>query len=107
LWIVYEDKVLDITRFTDEHPGGDEVLLEVAGQDGTSKFIDADHSKDAVEMIDQYVIGRLKESDRQRLQSAQKRSSAGNNTRRIQLLCALGAGVILIGAFVVYRYIRK
>ncbi|KHN81381.1 Cytochrome b5 type B [Toxocara canis] len=60
IWMIYEDKVLDITNFLDKHPGGDSILLEVAGQDGTSRFRDIRHSKDAVKMIDQYVIGIVK-----------------------------------------------
>ena len=28
LWIVFEDKVYDITSFLTDHPGGEEVLLE-------------------------------------------------------------------------------
>uniref|UniRef100_F1LDY4 Cytochrome b5 n=1 Tax=Ascaris suum TaxID=6253 RepID=F1LDY4_ASCSU len=60
LWIIYNDKVLDLTEFLNEHPGGDQVLLEVAGQDGTSRFRDIQHSTDAIEMTEQYVIGTVK-----------------------------------------------
>uniref|UniRef100_A0A915BF90 Cytochrome b5 heme-binding domain-containing protein n=3 Tax=Parascaris univalens TaxID=6257 RepID=A0A915BF90_PARUN len=60
LWIIYNDKVLDLTEFLNEHPGGDQVLLEVAGQDGTSRFRDIQHSTDAIEMTEQYVIGSVK-----------------------------------------------
>ena len=30
--------IYDITPFVDEHPGGEEVLLDVAGQDATEAF---------------------------------------------------------------------
>lgn len=38
LWVVINNKVYDITSFVDEHPGGEEVLLDVAGQDSTEAF---------------------------------------------------------------------
>jgi cytochrome b involved in lipid metabolism len=38
--------VYDITKFLNEHPGGSEVIMEVAGQDGTEGFEDVGHSED-------------------------------------------------------------
>lgn len=32
LWLLLHDKVYNVTKFLDEHPGGDEVLLEEAGE---------------------------------------------------------------------------
>lgn len=43
----------------EEHPGGDEVLLEQAGRDATESFKDVGHSRDAVEMTKEYLIGYL------------------------------------------------
>jgi len=31
LWVVVHDKIYDVTKFMEEHPGGEEVLLEQAG----------------------------------------------------------------------------
>jgi len=64
LWLVLDDKVYDITRFLDEHPGGEEVLLEQGGGDGTESFEDVGHSSDAREMRKQYLIGELVEDDK-------------------------------------------
>ena len=41
-WMVIENKVMDVTKFLDEHPGGDEVMMSVAGQDGTDEFEDGE-----------------------------------------------------------------
>ncbi|KAF3909759.1 hypothetical protein AA313_de0210196 [Arthrobotrys entomopaga] len=38
LYVVIDDKVYDVSKFVDEHPGGEEVLLDVAGTDGTEAF---------------------------------------------------------------------
>lgn len=32
IWLLVSGKVYDVTGFLDEHPGGDEVLLEEAGE---------------------------------------------------------------------------
>uniref|UniRef100_A0A8C4SUH4 Cytochrome b5 n=1 Tax=Erpetoichthys calabaricus TaxID=27687 RepID=A0A8C4SUH4_ERPCA len=46
-WVIIHDKVYDVTHFLDEHPGGEEVLLEQAGGDATEK------------MLKQHYIGSL------------------------------------------------
>ncbi|KAK4166478.1 putative cytochrome b5 protein [Cladorrhinum sp. PSN259] len=60
LYCVIHDKVYDITKFVDEHPGGEEVLLDVAGQDSTEAFEDVGHSDEARETLDQLLVGTLK-----------------------------------------------
>lgn len=63
-WMIIDNKVYDITQFLDEHPGGEEVLLDQAGGDGTEPFEDVGHSSDAREMMKTYYIGDLHEDDR-------------------------------------------
>ncbi|KAI1904186.1 hypothetical protein AGOR_G00003090 [Albula goreensis] len=63
-WLIIHDKVYDITSFLEEHPGGEEVLLEQAGADATESFEDVGHSTDAREMLQQYYIGELHMDDR-------------------------------------------
>ncbi|XP_042336593.1 cytochrome b5 type B isoform X1 [Sceloporus undulatus] len=62
-WLVIHGRVYDVTRFLDEHPGGEEVLLEQAGRDATESFDDVGHSMDAKEMLKQYLIGEVHPSD--------------------------------------------
>ncbi|XP_054552921.1 cytochrome b5 type B isoform X1 [Talpa occidentalis] len=57
IWLVIHGRVYDITRFLNEHPGGEEVLLEQAGADASESFEDVGHSSDAREMLKQYYIG--------------------------------------------------
>ncbi|KAK5009525.1 hypothetical protein LTR39_004918, partial [Cryomyces antarcticus] len=47
LYIVVHDKVYNASSFVDEHPGGEEVLLDVGGQDATEAFEDVGHSDEA------------------------------------------------------------
>jgi cytochrome b involved in lipid metabolism len=60
LYIVVHDKVYDCTSFVDEHPGGEEVLLDVGGQDSTEAFEDVGHSDEARETLDKLLVGTLK-----------------------------------------------
>ncbi|KAL3990270.1 Cytochrome b5-like Heme/Steroid binding domain family protein [Acanthocheilonema viteae] len=62
-WIIIDNNVYDVTRFLEEHPGGDEVLLEQAGQNATESFKDIGHSRDAVEMTKEYLIGCLSDAN--------------------------------------------
>uniref|UniRef100_A0A1D5R4E1 Cytochrome b5 type B n=3 Tax=Cercopithecinae TaxID=9528 RepID=A0A1D5R4E1_MACMU len=59
LWLVIHGRVYDVTRFLNEHPGGEEVLLEQAGVDASESFEDVGHSSDAREMLKQYYIGDI------------------------------------------------
>ncbi|CCE78169.1 Piso0_000785 [Millerozyma farinosa CBS 7064] len=59
LWVVYNGQVYDVSNYIDEHPGGEEVVLDVAGQDATEAFDDIGHSDDAREILKGLLIGKL------------------------------------------------
>jgi hypothetical protein len=52
--------------FVDEHPGGEEVLLDVGGQDSTEAFEDVGHSDEAREILEGLLVGNLKRGVRVR-----------------------------------------
>ncbi|CAN6996518.1 unnamed protein product, partial [Brassica rapa subsp. trilocularis] len=58
-WIVINGKVYDVTKFLEDHPGGDEVLLSSTGKDATDDFEDVGHSESAREMMEQYYVGEI------------------------------------------------
>ncbi|KAF1761017.1 hypothetical protein GCK72_009270 [Caenorhabditis remanei] len=62
-WIIIHGKVYDVTKFLEEHPGGAEVITQMAGLDSTAEFDDVGHSKDAMEMAKEYLIGQLPEDE--------------------------------------------
>lgn len=62
LWIVLEGKVYDVTAYADEHPGGDETIVDHAGQDATTDFDDIGHSSEAKELLKKYYVGDVGES---------------------------------------------
>ncbi|CAJ1973448.1 unnamed protein product [Sphenostylis stenocarpa] len=58
-WLVINGRVLDVTKFLVEHPGGEEVILEVAGKEATNEFDAIGHSKTAQKLILKYQVGVL------------------------------------------------
>ncbi|XP_059158191.1 uncharacterized protein LOC131942373, partial [Physella acuta] len=62
-WIIVNNKVYDVTRFLRIHPGGDDIILEYAGHDATTSFIDKGHSLDAYSMLSEYYVGEVTKSD--------------------------------------------
>ncbi|XP_013187964.1 cytochrome b5 isoform X1 [Amyelois transitella] len=68
--LIIHNGVYDVTKFLEEHPGGEEVLLEVAGQDATEPFEDVSHSSDARSLMKKYKIGELVEADRKQSKPA-------------------------------------
>ncbi|KAJ8337152.1 hypothetical protein SKAU_G00383720 [Synaphobranchus kaupii] len=67
-WIIINHKIYDVTKFLEEHPGGEEVLREQAGGDATESFEDVGHSTDAREMAESFLIGELHPEDRHKIE---------------------------------------
>ncbi|XP_049637744.1 cytochrome b5 [Suncus etruscus] len=66
-WLILHYKVYDLTKFLEEHPGGEEVLREQAGGDATENFEDVGHSTDARELSKSFIIGELHPDDRSKI----------------------------------------
>lgn len=102
LWMAVNGKVYDITKFVDQHPGGEEVLLEHAGTDATVPFEDVGHSENAVEMLDEYYVG---EGNPEELKIAQKKTdvdvSEGGSSSSVLLYVV---GLVVLG--VAYLYLK-
>ncbi|KAI8183877.1 putative cytochrome b5 [Colletotrichum sp. SAR 10_66] len=59
--IVVSKKVYDVTEYLTEHPGGgDDILVEVLGQDATEAFHEVGHSEAAREKLESLLVGKLK-----------------------------------------------
>ncbi|XP_050663751.1 cytochrome b5-like [Leptidea sinapis] len=62
--LIIHNGVYNVTEFLEEHPGGLEVLMELAGKDASEAFEDVSHSSDARSLMKKYKIGELVEADR-------------------------------------------
>ncbi|XP_068664709.1 cytochrome B5-like [Aristolochia californica] len=57
-WLIIGGKVYDVTNFLEDHPGGDDVLVEASGKgDATEAFEEVGHSSTAISMMTSYLIG--------------------------------------------------
>ncbi|CAD6446937.1 c05e1f4d-4b44-4baa-a57b-3798f91c0ad6 [Sclerotinia trifoliorum] len=107
LFMVIHDNIYNVSSFVDEHPGGEEVLLDVGGHDATEAFEDVGHSDEAREILKGLQIGTLKRvagdpAPKPRTTTASPSSSQDETGTGIGLYA-----VILIGglaAFGAYKY---
>ncbi|KAL5226291.1 hypothetical protein ABZP36_014556 [Zizania latifolia] len=58
-WLIIGGKVYNVTKFLEDHPGGDDVLLSSTGKDATDDFEDVGHSTTARAMMDEYYVGDI------------------------------------------------
>jgi len=107
-WIVIHNNVYNLTEFLNEHPGGEEVLLEQAGKEATEAFEDVGHSTDARELMKKFKVGELVESERK--EDSEKTPQYWNNESTENgdessiktWLIPLALGIL---ATILYRYI--
>lgn len=99
-------KVYDVTKYLDDHPGGAEVMLDVAGQDADEFFEDIGHSKEARKELAKYEIGKFKldEATKAKLaaeaEAKAKKSAAGSGL-------PLPASLIALVAILIYLYLKS
>ncbi|ESZ93313.1 cytochrome b5 [Sclerotinia borealis F-4128] len=107
LFMVIHDNIYDASAFVDEHPGGEEVLLDVGGQDATEAFEDVGHSDESREILEGLLVGTLK---RVAGDPTPKAQTANASVSSSQSESGMGFGlyaIILIGglaAFGAYKY---
>ena len=67
--------VYDVTKYLEDHPGGDDIMKENSGMDASDEFWDIGHSEQAMDDMKQYIIGQLSDEDCAALK--EKASSGG------------------------------
>ncbi|XP_031844340.1 cytochrome b5 isoform X2 [Nomia melanderi] len=104
LWVIINRKVYNLSAFLSEHPGGEEIIIEQAGQDATEPFEDIGHSSDARQMMEPYKIGELEDADvtEENVMLHEDNSSCSGSWRSWLIPIALGALATLV-----YRYFIK
>ena len=64
VWMSIHGKVYDITKYLEDHPGGEEVLLDRAGKEATEDFEDVGHSNEARKQLKAFEVGELPPSEK-------------------------------------------
>lgn len=109
LWVTIKDKVYNVTEYARDHPGGIDVLLDVAGKDATESYEEVGHSEDADEILESYLVGITEKSEKQKRSKAVKLVEQtvatpvnAATTRQISAptLGAVAAGTVVIAASV-------
>ncbi|KAJ8125210.1 hypothetical protein O1611_g8429 [Lasiodiplodia mahajangana] len=59
VWMTIHGEVYNVTEYLRDHPGGAELLVDVAGKDASEEFDNAGHSEDASEIMAAYRVGKL------------------------------------------------
>ncbi|KAM7496215.1 hypothetical protein LguiA_020629 [Lonicera macranthoides] len=109
-WLLIGGKVYDVTKFLEDHPGGDEVLLTATGKDATDDFEDVGHSTSARSMMDEFYVGDI---DSETIPTQEKytppkpvQSNQGSSDFIIKLLQFL-VPLVILGVAVGIRFYTK
>ncbi|CAM8914958.1 unnamed protein product [Rhodiola kirilowii] len=114
-WLIINGKVYDVTQFLDDHPGGDDPLLQVTGKDASDDFEDVGHSNNAREVMKEYYIGdidlstmpaKAKSQAPVKAQQVQKVSTQGGSGFLVKLLQFLVPFGLLAIAFGIRKYTK-
>mmetsp|Transcript_15835 Transcript_15835/g.41635 ORF Transcript_15835/g.41635 Transcript_15835/m.41635 type:complete len:142 (-) Transcript_15835:497-922(-) len=91
-------KVYNVSEYLDDHPGGAEVMLDVAGKDADTMFEDIGHSKQARKTLEKFLIGVLELTEEEKAAAAvaaEKAANASSGMPIVPLLIVL----LAIGAY--------
>ncbi|ESW12593.1 hypothetical protein PHAVU_008G125800 [Phaseolus vulgaris] len=109
-WLIIDGKVYNVTKFLDDHPGGDDVLLSSTGKDATDDFEDVGHSKSARAMLGDLYVGDIDPATmpakpqptppKQLQNNNEKKTSSGFMIKMLQFLIPL----IVLGLAVGVRF---
>ena len=93
-------KVYDVTKYLDEHPGGDAVLLELAGKYADDMFEDIGHSMNARQQLKEFLVGTL-DATEEELAALRAPAHTGNGDSFL-LVAVAGALIAAVGGYFVF-----
>jgi cytochrome b involved in lipid metabolism len=85
--------VYDVTEYSIDQPGGDEIMRDNSGTDATEEFNEIGHSASAMEELVSHRVGVLHDDDTEELNSKSSSGAGGDGTNPLMILGAL----LLIG----------
>ncbi|KAJ9539098.1 hypothetical protein OSB04_031831 [Centaurea solstitialis] len=112
-WLIISGKVYDVTKFLDDHPGGDDVLVLATEKDATEDFEDVGHSQDAKDIMKKYYVGEIdsnsfvQKSNRAMPSSSFSVSDQPSGSSYTNVLTFLLPVLILVLAYALYYFGKK
>lgn len=113
-WFIVHGSVYDVTSYLQDHPGGAEVLIEAAGTDASEAFDNAGHSEDAFEVMETYIVGKLKGFQKQKPKpkpmapiGSPKNESGSSSSKQKTLAKVANLGIFSAGAAGLYYVGRR
>jgi cytochrome b5 len=94
VWMTIHNKVYNVSKYLEDHPGGEEVLMDRAGHDATEDFEDVGHSNEARKKLAEFEIGEPPPSEHK---AAGESSSGGGGGGSGMVIGIIGA-VVAAGA---------
>ncbi len=101
-----------MSKFLDEHPGGEEVLLDMAGKVATREYEDVGHSDEADKLMLKYLVGTLDPADANKAAPApsasagKKASASATNAGGASLAQYVVPLLALVACFVAAKYFQ-
>ncbi|KAL6930102.1 hypothetical protein ACO0SA_001509 [Hanseniaspora valbyensis] len=100
--VIINDKVYNVSEFVNEHPGGDEIIMEFYGQDCTQDFEDIGHSPDAYKTLQKLCVGDVdttSEKPVKQAESVEQKTSDQPEFKKIAAVLFLVAALLLYKGF--------
>ncbi|EXJ88952.1 hypothetical protein A1O3_02016 [Capronia epimyces CBS 606.96] len=107
LYIIYQSQVYEVTNFLSEHPGGEDVILELAGKDATEAFDEVGHSEDAQNQLHELLIGSLDQQSSATLATKKKATTGTTKTTSVPFSPVTLGGLVIAAAAAVWVYTQK
>ncbi|KAJ8588932.1 cytochrome b5 [Rhizopogon salebrosus TDB-379] len=104
LYVLLHAKVYDVTKFIDEHPGGDDVILAEAGKDATQAFEDVGHSDEARELLPNLLVGDFEQDGALKLTASQASTSSVSDAVEQGSNLMYFVPLTLLGAYFAWRF---
>ncbi|KAI0117683.1 hypothetical protein GGR51DRAFT_262805 [Nemania sp. FL0031] len=101
VWMTIHGEVYNVTEYLRDHPGGAELLVDVAGKDASEEFDNAGHSEDASEIMAEYRVGKLQGGGKKvtpptRLVTAAIANKPSTSTSPIKTIASVGAATAIV-----------
>lgn len=99
-YVIINDKVYDVSEFVNEHPGGDEIIVEFFGKDCTQEFEDIGHSPDAMKTLKKLYKGDVDTTSEKVVFEEEKTAEGSQQQPNFTKIAAL---LIAVAAFLYFR----